>query len=55
MMDVINNIGIQLNGNAMNHFPQNLANYRRSKRMPSNQVCKALQLSRAALKAYESG
>lgn len=39
----------------MNHFPQNLANYRRSKRIPSNQVCNALQLSRAALKAYESG
>lgn len=36
-------------------FPQNLANYRRSKRIPSNQVCKTLQLSRAALKAYEKG
>ncbi len=39
----------------MNHFPQNLANFRRSKRLRSNQACELLQLSRAALKAYEKG
>ncbi|MGJ1414089.1 helix-turn-helix domain-containing protein [Sphingobacterium multivorum] len=38
-----------------NHFPQNLANYRRSKRLRSHQASQQLQLSRTALKAYESG
>lgn len=36
-------------------FPQNLANFRGSKRLRSNQACELLQLSRAALKAYEKG
>lgn len=38
-----------------NHFPQNLANYMRSKRITSNEVRDKLQLSRSALKAYKNG